>query len=62
MNARAQRERLTAGTFEADDLAVLGRFLNLTHARFAERIARSVDSLQNGEQGRREPDDRGAPS
>lgn len=56
MITRAQRKRLTAGTFEAGDLAMLRRFLNLTQAQLAERIGISVDSLQNWEQGRREPD------
>jgi putative transcriptional regulator len=56
MITRAQRKRLIAGTFEAGDLVALRRFLNLTQAELAERIGISVDSLQNWEQDRRQPD------
>ncbi len=56
MITRAQRKRLTAGTFEAGDLVALRRFLHLTQEELAERIGISVDSLQNWEQDRRKPD------
>ena len=56
MITRAQRKRLIAGTFEAGDLVALRRFLNLTQAELAGRIGISVDSLQNWEQDRRQPD------
>ena len=56
MVTRAQRKRLIAGTFEAGDLIALRRFLNLTQAELAGRIGISVDSLQNWEQDRRQPD------
>ena len=56
MITRAQRKRLIAGTFEAGDLVALRTFLNLTQAELAGRIGISVDSLQNWEQDRRQPD------
>lgn len=56
MITRAQRKRLIAGTFEAGDLVALRKFLSLTQAELAGRIGISVDSLQNWEQGRRQPD------
>jgi putative transcriptional regulator len=56
MITRAQRKRLIAGTFEAGDLVALRKFLNLTQAELAGRIGISVDSLQNWEQDRRQPD------
>lgn len=38
------------------DLVALRKFLNLTQAELAGRIGISVDSLQNWEQDRRQPD------
>ena len=56
MITRAQRRRLVAGTWEAGDLAALRRFLGLTQSQLAERIGINVDTLQNWEQDRRQPD------
>ncbi len=56
MITRAQRQRLIAGTWQSGDLAALRRFLGLTQEQFAGRIGISVDTLQNWEQERRQPD------
>jgi len=56
MITRAQRRRLIAGTLQAGDLAALRTFLSLTQAQFAQRIGISIDTLQNWEQDRRQPD------
>jgi putative transcriptional regulator len=56
MITRAQRQRLIAGTWQPGDLAALRRFLGLTQEQFAGRIGISVNTLQNWEQDRRQPD------
>ncbi|MFW5845626.1 MAG: helix-turn-helix domain-containing protein [Planctomycetota bacterium] len=56
MITRAQRQRLIAGTWQSGDLVALRRFLGLTQEQFAGRIGISVDTLQNWEQERRQPD------
>ena len=56
MITRAQRHRLIAGTWQSGDLAALRRFLGLTQEQFAGRIGISIDTLQNWEQDRRQPD------
>jgi putative transcriptional regulator len=56
MITRTQRQRLIAGTWQPGDLAALRRFLGLTQAQFAGRIGISLDTLQNWEQDRRQPD------
>ena len=56
MITRAQRQRLIAGTWQSGDLTALRRFLGLTQEQFASRIGISVDTLQNWEQDRRQPD------
>ena len=53
---RAQRRRLISGDWESGDLAALRKFLGLTQKQFAGRIGISVDTLQNWEQDRRQPD------
>ncbi|TVR48333.1 MAG: transcriptional regulator [Planctomycetota bacterium] len=56
MITRAQRQRLLAGTWQSGDLVALRRFLGLTQEQFAIRIGISVDTLQNWEQDRWQPD------
>ena len=56
MITRAQRRRLISGKWEPGDVAVLRRFLGLTQEQFSKRIGISVDTLQNWEQDRRQPD------
>ena len=56
MIPRDQRRRLISGTWEAGDLAALRKYLGLTQQQFAGRIGISIDTLQNWEQDRRQPD------
>ncbi len=56
MITRAQRRRLVAGNWQPGDVAALRRLIGLTQAQLAERIGISVDTLQNWEQDRRQPD------
>jgi DNA-binding transcriptional regulator YiaG len=53
---RAQRRRLISGDWESGDLAALRRYLGLSQKTFADRIGISVNTLQNWEQERRQPD------
>ena len=53
---RAQRHRLISGDWKSGDLAALRKYLGLTQKQFAGRIGISVDTLQNWEQDRRQPD------
>lgn len=51
------RKRLMAGDFESgEDVAALRRFVDLTHAQFAQAMGISVDTLRNWEQDRRRPE------
>lgn len=56
MITRAQRRRLITGAWAPGDLAALRRLVGLTQVQLAERIGISVDTLQNWEQDRRQPD------
>ena len=56
MISRDQRRRLISGTWEPGDLAALRKYLGLTQEQFAGRIGISIDTLQNWEQDRRQPD------
>ena len=53
---RKQRLRLISGKWETGDLATLRKYLGLSQKQFAERIGISINTLQNWEQGRRNPD------
>lgn len=58
--ARALRDdqltRLRTGTFTGGDVAALRRMLQLTQSALSERLGISIDSIQNWEQGRCQPD------
>jgi putative transcriptional regulator len=58
--ARAIRDdvlsRLRAGAFSGSDVAALRRMLNLSQAALATQLDLSVDTIQNWEQGRCQPD------
>ena len=56
MIPRSQRQRLIAGSWQCGDVAALRRFLGLTQEQLASRIGISVNTLQNWEQDRRQPD------
>jgi len=56
MISRDQRRRLISGSWESGDLAALRKYLGLTQKQFASRIGISVNTLQNWEQDRRQPD------
>lgn len=56
MIRRDQRLRLMSGRWESGDLAALRRYLGLTQEELATRLGISVDTLQNWEQDRRQPD------
>ena len=51
-----QLMRLRIGVFDGADLAALRRLLRLTQMEFAARMGLSVDTIQNWEQGRCQPD------
>ena len=53
---REQRRRLISGDWETGDLAALRKFLGLTQKQFSKRIGISIDTLQNWEQDRRQPE------
>jgi DNA-binding transcriptional regulator YiaG len=53
---RVQRLRLISGEWESGDLATLRKYLGLSQKQFALRIGISINTLQNWEQGRRNPD------
>lgn len=48
--------RLRAGEFVGADLAALRRMLNLTQADLAKGMGLSIDTIQNWEQDRCQPD------
>ena len=53
----AVRQRIIRGTYHDGDLAAFrAAFSGVTQARFAEALGISMDTLQNWEQGRRQPD------
>ena len=54
--SREQRSRLIAGEWRTGDMPALRRYLGLSQKQFAGRIGISVSTLQNWEQGRRNPD------
>ena len=56
MITRAQRRRLIMGNWTAGDLTALRRFLGLTQQQLATRIGISIDTWQNWEQDRYQPD------
>ena len=53
---REQRRRLVSGNWKSGDLAALRKYLGLTQKQFSSRIGISIDTLQNWEQDRRQPD------
>ncbi|MFP4210011.1 MAG: helix-turn-helix domain-containing protein [Alkalispirochaeta sp.] len=53
---REQRTRLISGEWQAGDMTALRRCLGLSQKQPAERIGISINTLQNWEQGRRNPD------
>ena len=53
---REQRRRLVSGGWKSGDLVALRKYLGLTQKQFSGRIGISIDTLQNWEQGRRQPD------
>jgi DNA-binding transcriptional regulator YiaG len=53
----AVRQRIVKGTYQDGDLSAFrAAFRAVSQARFAEALGISVDTLQNWEQGRRQPD------
>jgi DNA-binding transcriptional regulator YiaG len=54
--SREQRRRLISGDWISGDLAALRKYLGLTQKQFSGRIGISIDTLQNWEQDRRQPD------
>ena len=54
--SREQRRRLISGDWKSGDLAALRKYLGLTQKQFSDRIGISIDTLQNWEQDRRQPD------
>ena len=54
--SREQRTRLISGEWQAGDMTALRRYLGLSQKQLAERIGISINTLQNWEQGRRNPD------
>ena len=54
--SREQRRRLISGDWQTGDLAALRQYLGLTQKQFAGRIGISIDTLQNWEQDRRQPE------
>ncbi|WP_319563193.1 helix-turn-helix domain-containing protein [Marispirochaeta sp.] len=53
---REQRKRLISGNWKAGDLAALRVYLGLTQKQFASCIGISINTLQNWEQDRRQPE------
>ena len=53
---REQRRRLISGDWQSGDLAALRKYLGLTQKQFSHRIGISIDTLQNWEQDRRQPE------
>jgi putative transcriptional regulator len=53
---REERLRLISGEWETGDPATLRKYLGLSQKQFALRIGISINTLQNWEQGRRNPD------
>ena len=54
--SREQRSRLMTGEWRTGDMPALRRYLGLSQNQFAGRMGISVSTLQNWEQGRRNPD------
>lgn len=54
--SREQRIRLISGEWRPGDMNALRRYLGLSQKQFAGRIGISINTLQNWEQGRRNPD------
>jgi len=53
----AVRRRIIAGAYQHGDVASFrAAFRGVSQARFAEALGISIDTLQNWEQGRRQPD------
>ncbi|WP_319476458.1 helix-turn-helix domain-containing protein [Marispirochaeta aestuarii] len=53
---RERRQRLISGNWESGDLAALRVYLRLTQKQFADCIGISINTLQNWEQDRRQPE------
>ena len=53
---REQRQRLISGNWKTGDLAALRVYLGLTQKQFANCIGISINTLQNWEQDRRQPE------
>ncbi len=53
----AVRRRILSGTYQDGDIAAFRMaFKSISQSRFAEALGISVDTLQNWEQGRRQPE------
>jgi len=53
----AVRRRILSGAYQDGDIAALrAAFQGVSQSRFAQALGISVDTLQNWEQGRRQPD------
>jgi putative transcriptional regulator len=53
----AVRRRILSGSYQEGDIAAFrAAFRGVSQSRFAEALGISVDTLQNWEQGRRQPD------